>query len=250
MLWTVVCHVEVVGQFRMFWSYRVDSFYGRQYSQTFTVIADFDHLLFHAAGRILYQAGNLEVRETETFSFTQHIGRKLIDLVVLFNYLWVTVNVFQFLKEPGADFSQIVNLLNGITFFKRCSNGEHAHIGWIGQFVIQIFEFQIVVAYKTVHALSDHTQTLLHNLFEALTDGHDFTDRFHAWSDTAWNAGKFAQIPTGNLADHIVEFRSDIGRVGSSHLADFVQCITQGQFGGYESQRIAGCFWCQSWRAA
>ena len=68
----------------------------------------------------------------------------------------------------------------GIPFFQRFCYGEDTQVGRVSQGVVQVVEFQVVVSYETVHTLSDHTQTFLHDLFEALTDRHDFADRLHA----------------------------------------------------------------------
>ena len=64
---------------------------------------------------------------------------------------------------------------------------------------------------ETVHALSDHTQTFLHDFLEALTDRHNLADRFHARTDLAAYTDKLSQVPTRDLYNHIIYFRSFIG---------------------------------------
>ncbi len=45
----------------------------------------------------------------------------------------------------------------------------------MGKHLIKIIKLNIVVAYKAVHTLTYHTQTLLDNLLKALANRHDFT---------------------------------------------------------------------------
>ena len=73
-----------------------------------------------------------------------------------------------------------MDTFNCVTFFQCFCNGEDTQVGRVGQCIVQVVEFQVVVSNETVHTLSDHTQTFLHNLFEALTDRHDLADRLHA----------------------------------------------------------------------
>ena len=67
-----------------------------------------------------------------------------------------------------------------IAFFKCFCDSEDTQVGRVSQCIVQVVEFHVVVSNETVHTLSDHTQTFLHDLFEALTDRHDLADRFHA----------------------------------------------------------------------
>ena len=101
-----------------------------------------------------------------------------------------------------------------------------------------------------MHPLPDHTQTFLHNLFEALADRHDFADGLHARTNLAVHADELRQVPARNLDNHVVHLRSLVRRVRCPHLADFVQAIAQRQLSSHESQRIARSLRCQSRRAA
>ena len=101
-----------------------------------------------------------------------------------------------------------------------------------------------------MHALSDHTQTLLHDLFEALTDRHDFADRLHARTDQAADTDELCQVPTRDLHDHIIYLRCFVCGVRSTHLADLVQSVAQRQLSGNESQWITAGLGCQGGRTA
>ena len=61
---TVVCHIQVVSQFRMFGSDRVDTFYARQDTHFLTQVTYTDIFFLHIAFRLFHIAGDLEVRET------------------------------------------------------------------------------------------------------------------------------------------------------------------------------------------
>ena len=129
-----------------------------------------------------------------------------------------------------------------VAFFKRFGYGENTQVGRVGQCVVQVVEFHVVIADEAVHALSDHAQTFLHDFLEALTDRHDLADRLHARTDQTAYTDELGQVPTRDLHDHVVYFRCFIGGVGGSHFADFVKAVTQRQLGCYECQRITARF--------
>ena len=113
-----------------------------------------------------------------------------------------------------------------VAFFKRFGYGEDTEVGRVGQRVVQVIEFHVVVTDETVHALSDHTQTFLHDFLEALADRHNLADRFHARTDLAAYTDKLSQVPTRDLYDHVIYFWCFVSGVGSSHLTDFVKAVT------------------------
>ena len=154
--------------------------------------------------------------------------------------MFVVDNVFQFADEPRVNLGQFVDALDGITFFQRLCDGKDTQVGRIGQFVIQVRETGMVIAYEAVHALTNHTQSFLDNLFKRSSDGHDFAHRLHAGADAVGYAGKLVEVPARNLANQVIQLRSHIGRVRGTHLTDFIQCIAQRNLGGHESQRITG----------
>ena len=110
------------------------------------------------------------------------------------------------------------------------------------QFVIQIIEFHIVIAYKAMHALAYHTQTFLDNFLERAADRHDFAHRLHARTDFARHTRKLSQVPTGNFTNQVIQLRSLVSGIRSTHFADLVERIAQCNLGGNESERITGGF--------
>ena len=100
-----------------------------------------------------------------------------------------------------------------------------------------------------MHSLSDHTKTFLNRFFKSASDSHYFTNRFHGRTQFFINPMEFTQIPTRNLTYDIIQCRFE--ESGSSlgyRVLQVEEPITQSQFGSNESQRITGCFGCQSGR--
>ena len=189
---TVVSQIKVVGQFGMLRSDSVDALDRRQDTEAFAVVAYGDHLFFEVAIGRFDQTCDLEIRESESLCLAHHVGGNFGDRTVFFQHERVLVDVFEFGEEPRIDFGQLVEFLYAVTFLKSSCNGEHAHIGRIGQFVVEVLEGDVAVADETVHPLPDHTQTFLDDLLETFADRHDFADRFHARSDLARYACELA----------------------------------------------------------
>ena len=82
-------------------------------------------------------------------------------------------------QEPHVNLCQFLDALHGISLFEGLCNGEDAEVGGVLQFLFHVVEGGMVVAHKAVHALSNHTQSLLDHLLEGASDGHDFAHRFH-----------------------------------------------------------------------
>ena len=143
-----------------------------------------------------------------------------------------------------------MDLVYAISLFQGLRHGEDTQVGRVRQLLVQVIEMDIVVTYETMHSLSDHTKTLLHDLLEALTDRHDLADGFHAGTDLAANADELRQVPTRDLHDHIIYLRRFVRGVRSTHLADLVQSVAQRQLSGDESQWITAGLGCQGGRTA
>ena len=92
----------------------------------------------------------------------------------------VVYDIFQFADKPRVNLGQFIDAFDRVTFFQCLCNGKDTQVSRIGQFIIQIGEAGVVIAYKSVHALSNHTQTFLDDFFKRTSDRHDFTHRLHA----------------------------------------------------------------------
>ena len=164
----------------MFRSYGVDTLHGRQYAQFLTTATNGQVFFFHVAGGLGHKAGNLEVRETEYLCLTEYFFRKVFNLIISSKNVLVINDVLQLAQEPWVNLGQFVDAFDSIAFFQSRSDREDTEVSRVSQLFIQVFELGVFVTYETVHALTNHTETLLDHFFERTTDGHDFTYRLHA----------------------------------------------------------------------
>src|SRR4030042_2557434 len=145
------------------------------------------------------------------------------------------------MKEPGINTGEIIYFFNGKAMFKCIGNYKYPHVGGFGQFLFDVAEFQVTVAHKTVHTLTDHAQSLLYGLFKSSANGHNFSHAFHTASDLFGYPYEFVEVPARNFADDIVKSRFKKGRGGFGYgIFYFVQTISDAEFGGDKSQRITG----------
>ena len=214
------------------------------------MVAHAEDIALHVAGRILNESCNLEVGETKSLSFTHHILGKILDAVVAFKNTLISYYIRKTLNKPFVDLSQLLDALHSVTLLKSLCNSEDAEVSGVGEHAVKILEVKIVVPYEPMHPLTDHTQTLLDNLLERLADRHNLAHRFHRRSDLAVNTYEFREVPTRNLHNHIIHRRSHVGRIGSAHLADLVESITQREFCSHKSQGIARSLGSKSGRTA
>ena len=235
-----VGHIQVVGEVGMFRSHSWDALHGRKDIEFLAQCTYGKHLLLHVAAlmSIEHEAGNLEVREAQHLGLGQHFDRKLVERSITFEHVLVIDDVLHPFDEPWVDLREFVQSLDAVAFLQSLGDGEDTQVGWVRKFLVEVVEACVVVAHKAVHTLSDHTQTLLQHFLERTSDGHDFAHRLHRRTDLAAYTHKLREVPAWDLADHIVERRSHIGRVGCAHLANLVERIAQGNLCGNESQRI------------
>ena len=119
-------------------------------------------------------------------------------------------DMLQSLQEPLVNLGELLDMVDGVTFLQSLCDGKDTEVGRIGKCILQVVELGVVVAHESVHALSDHAETLLNHLLEGASDRHNLTHRLHAGTDMTADTSKLGEVPTGNLADHIVEARSHV----------------------------------------
>jgi len=191
------------------------------------------HLLLQADG-----SGDLEIGKSVDLSLPQQLGVQGVDIDLLECLINVD-DVFQLIEEPLVDLGQIMNLVDGIALMHGLGDHEHALVGGFTERGIDVVDLQLLVFHKTVHALSDHAQTLLDGLFKVATDGHYLSDALHAGAKLLVHAAEFGEIPARNLANHIVEGRLEECRRGlGDRVFQLEQSVTHTQLGSHESQRI------------
>ena len=213
------------------------------------VLAHFEILLFHIAVlRFQDETGNLEVAESAAFDFKQQLVGQFLKRIVFHQLMLQIDDVAQLFEEPNVDFRKFLDALDAVALFQSLRNGENAQVGGIFQCVVEVVEMGVVVAHETVQTLPNHSQSLLNHLLERAAYRHNFADRLHTRTDEARNACEFCQVPTRNLANHIVERGRNVGRRGRSHFADLVERVAQRNLRGDESERIARGLRCQRTR--
>ena len=119
--------------------------------------------------------------------------------------------MLQALQEPDVNLGKLLDALNTITILQRLCDSKDTQVGGVCQGVVQVVELGVVVAHETVHALTNHTQTLLNHLLKRATDRHNLTHRLHAGTNLTADTGKLGEVPTRNLTNHVVQRRSNIG---------------------------------------
>ena len=88
-------------------------------------------------------------------------------------------DMLQSLQEPHVDLCQQLDALDGVTLLECLGDGEDTEVGGVGKFLLEVVELRVVVAHESVHALTDHAQTLLDHLLDAAADTHDLTNGLH-----------------------------------------------------------------------
>ena len=87
--------------------------------------------------------------------------------------------MLQLLKEPLVNLGKIVYLVYGIALVHSLRDDKHTLVGRLAQSCVDVFNLKFLVLNEAVHALTNHTQTLLNSLLEVATDSHNLTYRLH-----------------------------------------------------------------------
>ena len=245
-----VSHVEVVRQVGVFAGNRRDALHGRQNAELLAVSTHGEVLLLHIAGMHLQHAPcYLEVTEAKHLCLADDLSRNLLDGVVCLELVLVIDDVLHALDEPGVNLRQLFDAFYGVAFLQGLSQSEDAEVGRVGQFLVEVLELHVVVAYEAMHPLPYHAQALLEHLLKTAADAHNLADGLHAGAYLAAHACELRQVPTRYLADEVVERGSHISAVRRTHLANLVEGVAEGNLCSHECQRIARCLTCQGGRA-
>ena len=91
-----------------------------------------------------------------------------------------------------------------------------------------------------MHALPYHAESFLNSLLEGATDGHDLAHGLHRRPQLLVNTTELGEVPSGNLADYIVEGWLEEGAGGLGHgVLQLKEAIPHAQLGSDECQGIA-----------
>ena len=92
-----------------------------------------------------------------------------------------------------------------------------------------------------MHALTDHPEPLLDSLLDGATDGHNLAYRLHTGADLTRHSGKLAEVPSGDLADDVIECWLKEGRSGlRDTILQLMESVSHTELGSHKGERIAG----------
>ena len=152
----------------------------------------------------------------------------------------------QLFEEPTVNHGQSMNLFNSISYLQGFRYNEDAHIRSFTQRLVDVFDLNLMILYKTVHPLSYHSQTFLKGFFKGATYRHHFSYAFHGRTKLTLNTVELGQIPAWYLDDHIVEsgLKESTGGLGD-RILQVKESVAQAELGCNEGQWIACRFRCQ-----
>ena len=96
-------------------------------------------------------------------------------------------------------------LVNGVTFVHGFRDDKHAFVSRLAEGSVNVGYLQLLVFHKSMHALANHTQSLLDSLFKVASYRHYLAHGLHRRAQFFVNAAELREIPAWNLANHIVE---------------------------------------------
>ncbi len=238
--------IEVVGLRRILRGQGVNLLDNGQDAIRLALAAHHEHGLVHVAqlGLEADGTGNLEVGEAINLGLAHQVAVQRVDVLSL--QLLIDVDdVLQLIEEPLVYLGQVMYLVDGVSLVHGLGDDKDTLVRGLTERLVDIGNFQFLVLHKSVHALSDHAQSLLQGLLKVSSDGHHLADTLHRRAQLLVDATELAQVPSGNFADHIVECRLKEGAGGLGHrVFQFKKPIAHAQLSGHESQGIAcglGC---------
>ena len=185
----------------------------------------------------------MEVGEALLLGLAQQFAVEHIDVSTLFERCVSPVDVKQLVQEPAVDFGQFVDLVDGVSGEESLFDDEDALVGGRFEGGFDVVDFQLLVAHKAVHALSNHAQSLLNGLFKSAPDGHHFAHGFHRTTQFAVDSAELAQVPAWDFADHIVECRFEEGGSRLGHrVLQVEEPVAQTQLCRHKCEGIARRF--------
>ncbi len=69
-----------------------------------------------------------------------------------------------------------MNAVDGVSFEQSLCDSENTLVGRLFQSVFKLGKVALVIADETVHALTDHAESLLDDFFECTSDSHHLAD--------------------------------------------------------------------------
>ena len=139
-------------------------------------------------------------------------------VIAPFVHLFRSVHdVLQFLQKPFVNLGQLMNLVYRVTCTHGFADHEDALVRRLAKGFVHILYNQFLILHETMHSLANHAQTFLNGFLESTSDSHYLTHRFHGRAQLTIHTMELAQVPTGNLAHHIVQCRFEECASGLCH---------------------------------
>src|SRR5208283_2302176 len=194
-------------------------------------------------GSGLPKLGEMFVASTDAFYVAEQVlgggfdgdsGGAAIDLNDFFNLL----------NEPGIDLGQIANLASRQAAFESGENPINTVRTGRGQFLAQE-RVRCFRGRAPGSAGFKGANSLLQCFLEGTADGHDFADGFHLGAEGAVCAGKFFELPLGNLDHNVVDggfegSRSFLRNVVGYFVEGHADGKARGDFGDGKAGGFAG----------
>ena len=215
-----ISQVQIVGLCRILGCQGIDLFHHRKNSHLLAMITHIQDTVFHIT-LVANGTGYLEIGESLHFrlaeQFVRHIGNLLV-VIAPFVHLFRSVHdVLQFLQEPFVNLGQLMNLVYRVTCTHGFADHEDALVRRLSKGFVHILYNQFLILYEAMHSLANHAQTFLNGFLESTSDGHHLAHRFHGRAQLTVHTMELAQVPTGNLAHHIVQCRFEECAGGLCH---------------------------------
>ena len=116
-------------------------------------------------------------------------------------------DVHQLLQEPTVNLGKLMYLVHGIACTESLGDNEYTLIRRFAEGFVDVRNDKLLVLYKTMHALTYHTQALLNGFLKGTANGHDFTHRLHGRTQLLVYTMELTQVPARYLADYVVQCR-------------------------------------------
>ena len=180
MLCTCIGEVEVVGLCGILTSEGVNLLHYGSDAELLTTVANSHQALVNTELLFeTYGTRHLEVGEALYLCLAEELCGNLSHALACVKLLRGVHDVLQLLEEPAVDLGEVVNLVDGVASAHSLRDDEDALVSGLAQCLVDVGNLELLVLYEAVHALTNHAETLLDNLFEGATDRHHLTHRLH-----------------------------------------------------------------------
>ena len=127
------------------------------------------------------ESSYLEVREALPLGSQEELPVKVRYLLHCRQTIGGTDDALELVEEPSVDLRQLMDLVYSVAHAEGLTDSEDTRICRCLEGAIEFGGGDLlgIITYEAVHPLSDHTEALLHRLFERASDGHHFPYRLH-----------------------------------------------------------------------